>query len=485
MASTPPLQRREDPDQAAACPFRDDVGARGGVRPATPADRRNLPLPPGPTRRRWRLREFLRRYPSFTEAVQEKYGDIAFVRMPPFGNYCIVSDADLIRDLALHEDRMLSQQADGIVERAPSGGLQVTHDETHRRKAAILGPAFTAERANRQIGAMQDRVTAMIGEWSDGETIEIQPEAYRLAAAVLLDALVGRDLDPDPDAAASLRLALKWEYAAGVFAGTSLVRKLPLPFLIRARKTFALYDDLLRGAIERSGVSGYEGDDLITYLVQYRGNERPYTRDEIHDELYYILIGSQGVLGAALTSCFHALAWNPGVQGRLRREADEILGGRPVTEANYGRLVYTQATTKEILRLAPGAWAVFKRAKLDLALGDFFIPKGTIVHPCLGIAQRRAEHYEDANEFRPERWLGGTSAARPPHAWVPFSQGLRVCPGADLSLRLYTILLASLARHFRLTPSASRPSDFNVAPVVGSPYRVTGALRLRLAARGE
>ena len=440
-------------------------------------------MPPGPARRLWRWWQFQRKYPSFTEVVQERYGDIAFVRMPPFGNYCIVSDADLIRDLALNEDQLLSQQAAGIVDRAPAGGLQVTHEEAHRRRAAILGPAFTAKRANRQIDAIQERVGAMIGGWRDGDSIEAQRDAYRLAAAVLLDALVGRDLDPDPDAAASLRPALKWEYAAGIFAGATLVRKLPLPFLVRARKTFALYDSLLQDAIDRSGVSGYEGDDLITYLVQYRGQERPYTRDEIHDELYYILIGSQGVLGAALTSCFHTLAWNPRVQDRLQQEADEILGGRPVTAETYEQLVYTQATTREILRLAPGAWAVFKRAKLDLALGDFFIPKGTIIHPCLGIVQRKAEHYDDANELRPERWLGDEPGARPAHAYVPFSQGLRVCPGADLSLHLYTILLASLAQRFSLAPSAKQPNDFNVAPVVGSPYRVTGPLRLRLAAR--
>lgn len=55
---------------------------------------------------------------------------------------------------------------------------------------------------------------------------------------------------------------------------------------------------------------------------------------------------------------------------------------------------------------------------------------------------------DDAEEFRPDRWLGGLR----PKAWAyrPFGTGLRACIGQALAIHEAKLLIASLVRDYDL-----------------------------------
>ena len=70
-------------------------------------------------------------------------------------------------------------------------------------------------------------------------------------------------------------------------------------------------------------------------------------------------------------------------------------------------------------------------------LGPYFVPKGTGIHiNCWGM-QRDPRYWEDAEAFKPERWLedkaGGDRTGG--LAYMPFGVGPRMCIGIKLACK--------------------------------------------------
>jgi cytochrome P450 len=62
---------------------------------------------------------------------------------------------------------------------------------------------------------------------------------------------------------------------------------------------------------------------------------------------------------------------------------------------------------------------------------------------------RDQRYWETPNEFRPERWLT-EDKSRPRFAYFPFGAGPRQCIGESFAWTEGVLLLATLARRFRL-----------------------------------
>ena len=80
-----------------------------------------------------------------------------------------------------------------------------------------------------------------------------------------------------------------------------------------------------------------------------------------------------------------------------------------------------------------------------------FIPKGMLVGWNLYSMQRRTDLYgEDAEEFKPERWLDedGKKGIRPGWTFLPFNGGPRICIGQQFALFETSYILVRLLQEF-------------------------------------
>lgn len=86
---------------------------------------------------------------------------------------------------------------------------------------------------------------------------------------------------------------------------------------------------------------------------------------------------------------------------------------------------------KESLRLASPYSALFNRvATKDHFLGEVKVTKNTLITIYPALLHSLEIVYENAEEFKPERWLNkGVDFQRHPNAYMPFSQGPRACIG--------------------------------------------------------
>jgi cytochrome P450 len=88
-------------------------------------------------------------------------------------------------------------------------------------------------------------------------------------------------------------------------------------------------------------------------------------------------------------------------------------------------------------------------------LDGHLIPPGTENNPNIAAIHRRADRYPQADEFRPERFLG----EEPPdtYSWIPFGGGTRRCLGASFATFEMRTVIKRVLERAELRPVGDRP----------------------------
>jgi cytochrome P450 len=99
--------------------------------------------------------------------------------------------------------------------------------------------------------------------------------------------------------------------------------------------------------------------------------------------------------------------------------------------------------------MGPAVWGQPRIVAEDTELGDFVIPKGTIVTTDIVGVQHNENIWEDPYTFNPERFNpNNEDTKRTNNAWVPFGNGQRQCIGMNMSLAEQRVVLTMMARKY-------------------------------------
>lgn len=130
------------------------------------------------------------------------------------------------------------------------------------------------------------------------------------------------------------------------------------------------------------------------------------------------MAGSDTTVTALRATMFFIIT-HPKVYQRLQGELDSAdcsgaFTNGVISDASTLKLTYLQACIRESLRVLPPAFPMLQ--KIVPPAGDIldgrFVPGGTRVGTCIwGIVRSRDIFGEDADTFRPERWLASDSAS--------------------------------------------------------------------------
>ena len=63
------------------------------------------------------------------------------------------------------------------------------------------------------------------------------------------------------------------------------------------------------------------------------------SQDELRDEVLDLLLGNINPAAEVITWSLVYIAQNPAVRDRLEQEADEVLGGSPISPSDYDKLL--------------------------------------------------------------------------------------------------------------------------------------------------
>ncbi|XP_044278275.1 cytochrome P450 2D14-like [Varanus komodoensis] len=167
------------------------------------------------------------------------------------------------------------------------------------------------------------------------------------------------------------------------------------------------------------------------------------------------------------------MVFHPEVQKRVQEEIDTVIGKlrSPVMEDQLS-MPYVSAVIHEIQRLADIVPLAFPYITYkDAEVGEFVIPKETLVVSHVSSVLKDETMWEKPHEFYPEHFLDAEGRFVRREAFLPFSLGRHVCPGEQLAKMELFLFFTSLLQHFTfcLPENCPRPSVERVFAITISP----------------
>ena len=92
----------------------------------------------------------------------------------------------------------------------------------------------------------------------------------------------------------------------------------------------------------------------------------------------------------------------------------------------------------------------------DIPVGEYVIPKGTVIFGSLYHAMNDPEIYPDPHRFNPDRFLKNGKFVTDERV-IPFGIGKRVCLGQTLAEKEFYIFFAGLMQQFELSRDETKP----------------------------
>ncbi|KAG6711343.1 hypothetical protein I3842_05G048400 [Carya illinoinensis] len=138
---------------------------------------------------------------------------------------------------------------------------------------------------------------------------------------------------------------------------------------------------------------------------------------------------------------------HPEALKKARSELDGQIGQEKlVNESSVSQLCYLQNIISEASRLYPAVPLLLPHVSSeDCTIEGYDVPSNTIVLINAWAIHRDPSVWDNATDFKPERFKSGKADA---HKLMPFGLGRRACPGAGLAQRMVGLILGSLIQCF-------------------------------------
>jgi cytochrome P450 len=384
--------------------------------------------------------------------TRRDYGDVFTVRFASVGRIVFVSEPTAIKQIfTASPDQLRAGEANWpLIPILGERGTLLLDGQEHLKRRRVILPPFHGERLERYRELFAEVAAEHIARWPKGEPFPLLPKMQAITLELIMKVVFGEDEDQtrvDRLAAAMMDLinASQSKLAQLPWLGNDFGRYSPMGIFMRVRKRVddVLFEEIARRR-ERGGLDARH--DVLSMLLQ-----TDMTDQELRDELMTILLAGHETTTTALAWAFERLLRHPGMYERLR------------TDDRWGEAVVT-----ETLRLRPPIPIVGRAVKEDFQVGDYTIPAGEMLAPCIWLTHRREEVYPDPYEFRPDRFI-----EKPPetYSWLPFGGGTRRCAGAAFAQMEMTVVLKTIADMVDLEPAEREPEPVGRRAIVLAPKR--------------
>lgn len=394
-------------------------------------------LPPGPRLPMTaQTAAMMLRQRPYMERSRRRYGSMFTVRiagMPPF---VILSDPALIKQVFTAKPTVL-HAGDTSPLRPVLGrhSLLGIDEAEHLEQRKLLLPPFKGQRMRAYESIVEELTLAELERMPTGTPFAVADMMQRITLRVILVAVfgaTGRNLEelekllpPWVEWASRLSSVPRWVHR-------DLGPLSPWGKLLRLRAQIDVILDRLI-AIARADEAIAERTDILALLVQARHTDgSPMNNAELRDQLVTLL-------AAGHETTAHQLSW---AVERLSRHPEVL--NRLVDEVDAGGSDYMDATIREIQRVRPVIYFAGRCAMEDYQLGEYLLPRGTMIGLTSALTHSDSRLFPNAGEFRPERFLEAKPGT---YEWIPFGGGIRRCIGATFAhMEMDTILRVLLSR---------------------------------------
>ncbi|KAI0865193.1 cytochrome P450 oxidoreductase [Xylaria cubensis] len=198
-------------------------------------------------------------------------------------------------------------------------------------------------------------------------------------------------------------------------------------------------------------------DMLNSFLALHNAAPEKFTARDLLAAAYINVVTAHDVVAITLRGAVYWLARHPEVQKKLQKEIiDMAEAGKLSNPSQYSEITtmsYVLAVTNETLRYHPSTGIIFERVcpKGGVTLHGQYIPENTHIGVNAWVINRDKSIFgEDADTFRPERWIESEPAAvtKMKMNLFTFGAGARHCIGRNLAMMQLTKIIVELYRNY-------------------------------------
>jgi cytochrome P450 len=386
----------------------------------------------------------------------------------------------LLRDAAHHHRGLVMQRAKLVL----GEGLLTSESPLHLRQRRLAQPAFQRQRIASYGQIIAGYTAEMTSRWESGKVMDLHPEMLLLALRIVGKTLFDTNVEGEVKQIAQAVDSFMGFLPLAFLPFPEVVLQLPFPLMTRIRRGQAYLDGLIyRMIAERRKEPGDRGDLLSMLLAAVDTEEGTggMTDKQVRDECVTVMLAGHETSANALSFALWELARNPEVQERLHDECRRVLGERLPAADDYGQLGYAAQVFAETIRIFPPVWVTARTAAEEYCYRDVTIPKGAILLAPQIVAHRDRRFWEDPLRFDPQRFTEENKGGRPRFCYFPFGAGARQCIGEGLAWMEGVLVLAFVARHWRLSLPSDAPQELQMRPAIS--LRPEGGVRLRVERR--
>lgn len=447
----------------------------------------------------------------FHDSLQDSYGSLSKVKGWFGDDRLYISDPRALQEILVKENDTAFQRTRAFLDfsnLAFGPGLLATAGAVHKTQRKMMNPVFTSTHMRALVPTFeliaQDLKGAINNELEGSGSKDLDMLQWCSAAALELigQAGIGHTFGIFQGAESVYNHAIK----SFLPALNDLLPFQPIMMLIynmrpaswrrkiaesvphrgvqRLKEIIDIQDEqaqaILRDKKDNLHISrgGDEPSDIMSILIQANQQAAEGERlpeDQLLGQMNTFIFAGHETTSGALARVLHILSLDQGMQDRLRAELQATPSNLDYNELNA--LEYLDAICHELLRLYPPLTTTEREAIKDWVLPlrypvkgkdgreirEVKVKKGTQIYIAMRQANRCKETWgEDADEFKPERWLkdlpSSVAESRTPGVYsslMTFLAGPRACIGFRFSLLELKVMLVMLVRSFRFAPAGT------------------------------
>jgi cytochrome P450 len=386
----------------------------------------------------------------------------------------------LLRDAVHHHRGLVMQRAKLVL----GEGLLTSEAPLHLRQRRLAQPAFHRQRIASYGQVIAGYTAEMTSRWESGKVMDLHPEMLLLALRIVGKTLFDTNVEGEVQQIAEAVDSFMGFLPLAFLPFPEVVLQLPFPLMTRIRRGQAYLDGLIyRMIAERRKDPGDRGDLLSMLLAAVDTEEGTggMSDKQVRDECVTVMLAGHETSANALSFALWELAKHPEVQERLYQECRTVLGDRLPAAEDYSLLGYAAQIFAETIRIYPPVWVTARTAAEEYGYRGITIPKGAILLAPQIVAQRDPRFWADPLRFDPERFTEENKARRQRFCYFPFGAGARQCIGEGLAWMEGVLILAFVARHWRLSLPGNAPRELRMRPAIS--LRPEGGVHLRVDRR--
>ncbi|HRE49358.1 MAG TPA: cytochrome P450 [Aggregatilineales bacterium] len=407
------------------------------------------------------VQRYFRRYGAdVASQLRQRYGDRLQTRRLPFiGRLTMLFHPQDIHAVmvkqGVHVDK--PHLVARLLKSSFGQGLFTSNGDLWRRQRKLIQPAFQHTQIARYADLMVAHSLDFTAAWQDGAVISLDQAMHALTLRIVLAALFSTDSGKTGQEIHHAVIDLGMGLAAQM--KLPIPDWLPTPMMRRKRRGSRVLRRIVAEqiALRRTQGEGNSPSDLLSMLIFSRDPETGAGMSDLQitDEVITFYIAGHETTALLLGWAWVLLAQHPECAQALHAEVDLVVGDAPLSAADLPRLPYTSCIVKEVLRLYPPSWFIFRQPNSPLTLErrDEQPAEGIsegIIFTFPYATQRDPRWFPDPDAFQPERWANDYEKTLPKGVYFPFGMGGRVCIGNGFALMEAQLILATLARHWRV-----------------------------------